>query len=198
MITSAHYAVLRRVAHRQLSVEEIAASLYMTAPETRRVVQQMASPQWDPWTPLDGAERRGRPWLTYRRSDDTAAITTDGHRALAEAQANPRLQHDLRRWVDEARTGITDDGRRSGITRAAVPTGSTVSTRYRFPTRGGTRRQRRRENHHGQLLCRRCQAEGRPPWKPPEAFRSIGDGLRRPECKACERRARRKKRKKSS
>jgi hypothetical protein len=66
---------------------------------------------------------RGRVWrIAGCRNYDAL---TGGWAWMAAAMDRSRVDVDLRAWIDEALTGLTSGGRRSRLTRAAMPTAET-------------------------------------------------------------------------
>lgn len=66
---------------------------------------------------------RGRVWrIAGCRNYDAI---TGGWAWMAAAMERSRVDVDLRAWIDEVLTGMTSGGRRSRLTRAAIPTAET-------------------------------------------------------------------------
>jgi len=91
-----------------------------------RLLWQMAQ-DTDPHGPLVTLSRDGVRIAGYMRHDSMAG----GWAYLAECRDNVSLCEPVRPWKEEALTGITGSGKRSKITRAVLPTGSTVKQNRR-------------------------------------------------------------------
>jgi hypothetical protein len=103
------------------TVDDIAA---LIGDDAAQALTWMAAAR-EPHGPL--VALRGRVWrIAGCRNYDAL---TGGWAWMAAAMERSRVDVDLRSWIDEVLTGMTSCGRRSRLTRAAMPTAETHTSK---------------------------------------------------------------------